>query len=124
MITVGLVDRAIDQWETGFGRSTIKNTVSTLVLVPNEAVRDGIIARDLATDRAVAERLATLSAARNRARLVTSLSPTSPSLSTGGPRRGGWHHSWGNGVTILATTALRISEVSGLRVGDLDLVRG
>ena len=88
MITAGLVDRAIDQWETGFGRSTIKNTVSTLVLVPNEAVRDGIIARDLATDRAVAERLATLSAARNRARLVTSLSPTSPSLSNW------WPASW------------------------------
>jgi integrase len=27
-------------------------------------------------------------------------------------------------VTILATTALRISEVSGLRVGDVDLDRG
>ena len=25
---------------------------------------------------------------------------------------------------ILATTALRINEVSGLRVGDIDLVRG
>lgn len=27
-------------------------------------------------------------------------------------------------VTILATTALRIGEVSGLRVGDIDLIRG
>ena len=27
-------------------------------------------------------------------------------------------------MTLLATTALRISEVSGLRVGDIDLVRG
>jgi integrase len=27
-------------------------------------------------------------------------------------------------VTILATTALRISEVSGLRVDDVDLVKG
>jgi len=27
-------------------------------------------------------------------------------------------------VTILATTALRISAVSGLRVGDIDLDRG
>ena len=41
MITAGLVDRAIDQWETEFGRSTIKNTVSALVLVLDEAVRDG-----------------------------------------------------------------------------------
>ena len=41
MITAGLVDRAIHQWETEFGRSTIKNTVSALVLVLDEAVRDG-----------------------------------------------------------------------------------
>ena len=41
MITAGLVDRAIDQWETEFGRSTIKITVSALVLVLDEAVRDG-----------------------------------------------------------------------------------
>jgi integrase len=27
-------------------------------------------------------------------------------------------------VTLLATTALRISEVAGLRVGDVDLDRG
>ena len=46
MITAGLVDRAIDQWETEFGLSTIKNTVSALVLVLNEAVRDGIIPRN------------------------------------------------------------------------------
>jgi hypothetical protein len=52
MITAGLVDRAIDQWETEFGRSTIKNTVSALVLVLDEAVGDGIIPRNPATDRA------------------------------------------------------------------------
>ena len=33
----------------------------------------------------------------------------------------GGHPSYGDVVTILATTALRISEVSGLRVGDVDL---
>ena len=36
----------------------------------------------------------------------------------------GRHPSYGDIVTILATTALRISEVSGLRVGDVDLDRG
>jgi integrase len=36
----------------------------------------------------------------------------------------GGHQCWGDMVTILATTALRISEVSGLRVGDVDLGRG
>jgi integrase len=36
----------------------------------------------------------------------------------------GGHQSYGDVVTILATTALRISEVSGLVVGDIDLDRG
>jgi integrase len=36
----------------------------------------------------------------------------------------GKDQSWGDVVAVLATTALRISEVSGLRVGDIDLVRG
>ena len=52
MITAGLVDRAIDQWETDFGRSTVKNTVAVLVLVLDEAMRDGIVARNPAKDRA------------------------------------------------------------------------
>ena len=36
----------------------------------------------------------------------------------------GRHPSYGDIVTILATTALRISEVSGLQVGDVDLGGG
>ena len=36
----------------------------------------------------------------------------------------GGHPSWGDMVTILATTALRISEVAGLQVRDVDLGRG
>ena len=31
------------------------------------------------------------------------------------------HDAYGDTVMILATTALRISEVAGLRVGDVDL---
>jgi hypothetical protein len=33
LITAGLVDRAIDRWELEYSRSTVKNTVSALVLV-------------------------------------------------------------------------------------------
>ena len=33
----------------------------------------------------------------------------------------GGHDAYGDTVMILATTALRISEVAGLRVGDVDL---
>jgi integrase len=38
-------------------------------------------------------------------------------------QRGG-HQAWGDCVMILATTALRISEVAGLQVGDVDLPHG
>ena len=41
MLTAGLIDRAIDRWEEQFGGSTVKNTVAALVLVLDEAVRDG-----------------------------------------------------------------------------------
>ena len=36
----------------------------------------------------------------------------------------GGHDDYGDTVVILATTALRISEVAGLRVGDIDLAHG
>jgi hypothetical protein len=46
MITAGLVDRAIDEWETTYSRSTVKNTIAPLVLVMDEAVRDGLVLRN------------------------------------------------------------------------------
>ena len=126
MITAGLVDRAIDQWETEFGRSTIKNTVSALVLVLNEAVRDGIIPRNPATDRA---RRRTVGRSSGNSEPSTPRELALPSVAileqlVALVVEAGKDQSWGDMVTILATTALRISEVSGLRVGDIDLVRG
>jgi integrase len=126
MITAGLVDRAIDQWETEFGRSTIKNTVSALVLVLNEAVRDGIIPRNPATDRA---RRRTVGRSSSNSEPSTPRDLALPSVAileqlVARVVEAGKDQSWGDVVTLLATTALRISEVSGLRVGDIDLVRG
>ncbi len=129
LITAGLVDRAIDGWERECGRSTVKNTVAVLVLVLDEAVRDGIITRNPAKDRA------RRSAVRRSLPHGAGAEPSSPRelalpdvatldrLVTEVVKAGG-HQSWGDMVTILATTALRISEVSGLRVGDVDLERG
>lgn len=126
MISAGLVDRAIDAWEQEYGRSTVKNSVAVLVLVLDEAVRDGVIVRNPAKDRA------------RRRTVGRSFGNSDP----GSPRElalpdvvtldrlveavveAGGHQCWGDMVTILATTALRISEVSGLRVGDVDLGRG
>jgi integrase len=36
----------------------------------------------------------------------------------------GGHQCWGDVVTVLATTALRISELAGLVASDVDLDRG
>jgi integrase len=126
MITAGLVDRAIDQWETEYSRSTVKNTVAVLVLVLDEAVRDGIITRNPAKDRA---------RRRTVGRSFGNTEPSSPrdlalpnvetlELLVERVVEAGGHQAWGDVITILATTALRISEVSGLRVGDVDLGRG
>jgi hypothetical protein len=52
MISAGLVDRAIDDWERDNSRSTVKNSVAALVLVLDETVRDGLITRNPARDRA------------------------------------------------------------------------
>src|SRR5918995_419215 len=73
MITAGLVDRAMDQWETEFGRSTIKNTVS-----PRWSwcsTRRSATASSLATRQRtepLAARSAVLPASLNRAHRVTS----------------------------------------------------
>jgi integrase len=126
MISAGLVDRAIDEWEQLHGRSTVKNSVAALVLVMDEAVRDGLLVRNPARDRA--------------RRRTVGRSPEPPEH--GSPRdlalpdvatlerlvtrviEAGGHPSYGDVVTILSTTAMRISEVAGLRVGDVDLQQG
>jgi integrase len=126
LITAGLVDRAIDRWELEYGRSTVKNTVSALVLVLDEAVRDGLLTRNPAKDRA---------RRRTVGRAVASAEPGSPrdlalpdvatlNRLVAAVIEAGNHQAWGDAVTLLATTALRISEVAGLRVGDVDLDRG
>ncbi len=126
LIRAGLVDRAIDEWETQYGRSTVKNTVSALVLVLDEAVREGLIVRNPAKDRArrrTVGRSPEVSASQSPRDLALPDVRTLEHLVEGVVKAGG-HQAYGDVVTILATTGLRISEVSGLRVGDVDLDRG
>jgi integrase len=128
LITAGLVDRAIDRWEQDHSRSTVKNSVAVLVLVLDEAVRDGIIARNPAKDRARRKMVGRAHAGADRepANPRDLALPDVATLDRLVARvvEAGGHESWGDMVTILATTALRISEVSGLVVGDIDLDRG
>ena len=127
MITAGLVDRAIDAWEREYGPSTVKNTVAVLVLVLDEAVRDGILVRNPAKDRA--RRRTVGRSFGNSAEPGSPRDLALPDVATldrlvDAVMEAGGQQCWGDMVTVLATTALRISEVSGLRVGDVDLGRG
>ena len=126
MISAGLIDRAIDRWEVEFGRSTVKNTIAPLVLVLDEAVRDGIITRNPAKDRARRRTVGRAVAAAPQSSPRDLALPDTATLDRLVSRivEAGGHQSWGDVVTILATTALRISEASGLLVGDIDLGRG
>jgi len=126
MITAGLVDRAIDEWEQHYGRSTVKNSVAALVLVLDEAVRDGIIARNPAKDRARRRTVGRSPVPEDATSPRDLALPDVAALErlVAGVIEAGGHPSYGDVVTILATTALRISEVAGLQVGDVDLGRG
>jgi hypothetical protein len=125
MITAGLVDRAIDDWESTYGRSTVKNTVAALVLVLDEAVRDGLVHRNPAKDRARRRAVGRSHSEGLRSPRELAL-PDVETLELLVARvvEAGGHQSYGDVVTILATTALRISEVAGLLVDDVDLDRG
>jgi integrase len=127
LMTAGLIDRAIDQWEAAYGRSTVKNTIAVLVLVLDEAVRDGLLTRNPAKDRArrrvVGRSASGLTNPESPRELALPDVETLARLAAGAVERGG-HQSWGDCVIILATTALRISEVAGLTVADVDLGRG
>ena len=126
MITAGLIDRAIDDWERLHGRSTVKNTVAVLVLVLDEAVRDGLLIRNPARDRARRRTLGRQTAVDDRDSPRDWALPDVDTLNrlVKGVNAAGGHDAYGDTVTILATTALRISEVAGLCVGDVDLQGG
>ena len=126
MLTAGLIDRAIDRWEKAYSVSTVKNTVAALVLVLDEAVRDGLLPRNPAKDRARRSRVGHARTHRDGSDPRDLALPDVATLNALVVEvvARGRHQCWGDMVTLLATTALRISEVSGLVVGDVDLDAG
>ncbi len=126
MLTAGLIDRAIDRWEKAYSVSTVKNTVAALVLVLDEAVRDGLLSRNPAKDRARRSRVGHARTHRDGSDPRDLALPDVATLNALVVEvvARGRHQCWGDMVTLLATTAMRISEVSGLVVGDVDLDAG
>lgn len=125
MITAGLIDRAIDRWEKTSGHSTVKNTVAALVHVLDDAVRDGLLPRNPAKDRARRKQPGQVNDGSdvNPRELALPDVATLDKLVAAVVEAGG-DQCWGDMVLLLATTGMRISEVSGLVVGDVDLKAG
>jgi integrase len=97
------------------------------VLVLDEAVRDGLLVRNPAKDRArrrtVGRSVLPIAAPESPRDFALSDVGTLSRLVEEVVQRSG-HQAWGDCVMILATTALRIGDVAGLQVGDVDLLHG
>ena len=113
-ITAGIIDRVIDEWETRLSRSLMKSTLATLTRVLDEAVRDELIRRNPARDRAN-RRYPKQSADVRRFRMpsledVLHIAQSCDLI----------YQSYGDHVRLCTFLAARCSEVSGLRFGDVD----
>jgi integrase len=123
MVTNGAVDRAVHGWIADeCSRSTVKNSLAILVRVLEQAVRDGIVDRNVARvsgwQREYQQAEDELDDPRSLAlpdwESLTTLAAALVARSTG--RFAGW----GEVVTFAACTAARIGEVSGVRAEDID----
>jgi integrase len=123
-ITNGVADRALHSWIADeVGKSTIKNTISPLVRIMEQAVRDGLIdvnpARLYGWQQAYKQAEDELDDPRSLAlRDWTALEELSDALVA---RSHGEFQGWGDVVKFEAWTAARIGEVSGVRVQDINL---
>lgn len=113
-ITTGLVDRAIDSWETTHSRSTLKNTIAALTRVLDEAVRDDLLTRNPVRDRA--DRRYRPNTEHPHAKLI----PAPDDVARITAACADIHRSYGDHVMLSAFLAARSSEVGGLVVGDVD----
>jgi integrase len=114
-LTTGIIDRAIDEWESEFSRSLLKNLLAALTRVLDEAVRDELVARNPARDRADRRYSSAASGARGHVAL-----PSFNDVLGITNACGEIHQSYADHVMLCAFLAARGAEVSGLLVGDVD----
>lgn len=121
-ITAGMIDRTIDDWETKYSASTIKNSVAPLVRVLDEAVRDDILERNPARNRS-RRSLGKTSVFDIRTRDDSPRAHAIPDLSTLtqlADACGEHGQPYSDYVMLCALLASRSSEVAGLWVEDVD----
>jgi integrase len=113
-ITAGIVDRTIDYWELTHSASTLKNTIAVLTRLLDEAVRDEVIVRNPARDRASRR-----CHAKGHLQHVNPV-PGPADIERIGKACAAIHQNYCDHVMLSAFLAARTSEVAGLRVGDVD----
>ncbi|WP_107656045.1 tyrosine-type recombinase/integrase [Nocardia suismassiliense] len=123
MITAGLADRAVMGWiADGVSKSAVKNSLAALSRVLDQAVRDEVIDRNRVEvsgwqrqyERYEDELDDPRSLALPDWLTLTNLADALVAASADGYR------GWGDVVIFAACTAVRIGEVSGCRVDDID----
>jgi len=119
-ITTGVIDRTIDQWETEYSPSTIKNTIAPLVRVLEVAVRDEVIPSNPAKNRA--RRTFHKDSALKPGALRAYAIPGIETLNILAEACGEVHQSYSDHVMLCAMLSARGSEVAGLEAGDIDWV--
>lgn len=119
-ITTGVIDRTIDQWETEYSPSTIKNTIAPLVRVLEVAVRDEVIPSNPAKNRA--RRTFHKDSALKPGALRAYAIPDIETLNILAEACGEAHQSYSDHVMLCAMLSARGSEVAGLEAGDIDWV--
>lgn len=120
-ITAGQIDRTIDDWETRYSASVIKNSIAPLVRVLDEAVRDDLIGVNPAKNRSrrsLHKNALQLNTADDSARAHAI--PDLPTLLKLAAGCAVVHQCYSDHIMLCALLAARGSEVAGLRVGDVD----
>ena len=123
MITNGAVDRAVHAWIADeHSRSTVKNSLAVLVRVLDQAIRDGVIDRNVAHVTGWQHQFRKAEDELDNPRALALPDwPTLLRLSNALVARStGRYQGWGDVVTFAACTGARIGEVSGCRIGDID----
>jgi integrase len=118
-ITTGVIDRAIDEWEARLSPSTLKNTLAALTRVLDEAVRDEVITRNPARDRA--DRRYRSSGLKGRPYFSL---PSFDDVLRIARACGETNQSYADHAMLCAFLAAGGAEIGGLLVGDVDWVRG
>lgn len=124
MITNGAVDRAVHGWiAEECSRSTVKNSLAVLVRVMEQALRDGIIDRNPARITGWQREYQRAEDELDDPRALALPDwPALVGLAEALVARSADHFpGWGHVVIFAACTAARIGEVSGVRLGDIDV---